>query len=228
MDNKIIEKIQKLLSLATSSNENEAKLASAKANELLLRYNISLADIRVEDRDYNVEEITQFSRRSIVTKFVYPLLTKYFFIKIVSTKMGKRSYKISFIAEKSNLEIAKYMDEFLQKAFKRNWEKYSKSYNLDSSYKQSYYLGFYHGICQQLEATKSKVEQEYGLVVSDKDPGLENFMQKVFKNMKNDKAQKLNLKSQEVINAGKEDGKKLVIKKGIEQESNKENKLKLG
>ena len=37
----ILAQIQKLLALGTSPNENEAKLATAKANALLLKYNLS-------------------------------------------------------------------------------------------------------------------------------------------------------------------------------------------
>lgn len=38
MEEKIIEKIQKLLSLANSSNENEAMAAALKAQELMAKY----------------------------------------------------------------------------------------------------------------------------------------------------------------------------------------------
>ena len=41
----VIEKIQKLLSLCQSSNENEAKTAMLKAQELLLKHKLSMKDI---------------------------------------------------------------------------------------------------------------------------------------------------------------------------------------
>lgn len=44
-DEKIIEKIRKLLALATSSNEHEAALAAAKAQDLLFRHNLEMSQI---------------------------------------------------------------------------------------------------------------------------------------------------------------------------------------
>jgi hypothetical protein len=45
----IIEKIQKLLALATSDNENEAQMAAKRAQELLLKYNLKLTDVELEE-----------------------------------------------------------------------------------------------------------------------------------------------------------------------------------
>lgn len=39
-ENKIIDKIEKLLALSSSSNENEAKAAMVKAQELMAKYEI--------------------------------------------------------------------------------------------------------------------------------------------------------------------------------------------
>jgi hypothetical protein len=41
----VLMKIQKLLALSTSSNENEAALAAAKAQELMFRYELATADV---------------------------------------------------------------------------------------------------------------------------------------------------------------------------------------
>jgi hypothetical protein len=42
-DTSIVERIKKLLALATSSNENESTAAAEKASLLLAQYNLSLA-----------------------------------------------------------------------------------------------------------------------------------------------------------------------------------------
>ena len=42
MDEKLIEKIKKLLALSESSNENEAKIAMLKAQELLAKHKLSI------------------------------------------------------------------------------------------------------------------------------------------------------------------------------------------
>lgn len=50
MDTKIIDRIKKLLALAESDNESEAKLAMERANELLLRYNLSSSQVASQAR----------------------------------------------------------------------------------------------------------------------------------------------------------------------------------
>lgn len=52
-DNEVIlSRIQKLLALTTSSNENEAAVAASKAQELLLKYNLSMTQVE----GYNAEK----------------------------------------------------------------------------------------------------------------------------------------------------------------------------
>lgn len=45
---KIIERVRKLLALATSSNEHEAALAAAHAQRLLAEHNLAMADIETQ------------------------------------------------------------------------------------------------------------------------------------------------------------------------------------
>ena len=46
VDSGIILKIQKLLALASSSNENEAQAAMMKAQEMLAKYKLSMKDVQ--------------------------------------------------------------------------------------------------------------------------------------------------------------------------------------
>ena len=52
MDEKLIEKIKKLLALSESSNENEAKIAMLKAQELLAKHKLSIKEIK----DYKIAD----------------------------------------------------------------------------------------------------------------------------------------------------------------------------
>jgi len=56
----LIEKVKKLLALADSPNENEAALAAEKAQELMLRHGISMAQVaaRSNDKTIGVDEAT--------------------------------------------------------------------------------------------------------------------------------------------------------------------------
>jgi len=62
-ENKIIEKIEKLIALSGSDNENEAKAAMLKAQELMAKYEIEL--IRNERR--NARSFALLHRCSVMT-----------------------------------------------------------------------------------------------------------------------------------------------------------------
>lgn len=51
MNQKIIEKIKKLLSLAKSNNENEALSSIAKARELMAKYKIEISEVKESDNE---------------------------------------------------------------------------------------------------------------------------------------------------------------------------------
>lgn len=85
MKNKIANRIQKLLKLAESSNENEAKLAAEKANELLMRYNLTNADIERQASDYGYIDIYT-GRTKVEDKFINTILAECFFVKAIYTQ----------------------------------------------------------------------------------------------------------------------------------------------
>ena len=58
----IIEKIRKLLALSHSPNENEAVSATKKANELLIKYNLSLGDVLSSENIFAKEIICIYKK----------------------------------------------------------------------------------------------------------------------------------------------------------------------
>lgn len=65
-DNKIIDKIEKLIALSSSDNENEAKDAMLKAQELMAKYEIEMSQI-TRTRRRNVRSCPTRHRRSATT-----------------------------------------------------------------------------------------------------------------------------------------------------------------
>lgn len=57
VDSKIIEKISKLLALAESDNVNEAASAAARAQELMTKHQLAIADIQANGFDHIVDPI---------------------------------------------------------------------------------------------------------------------------------------------------------------------------
>lgn len=65
-ENKIIEKIEKLIALSGSDNENEAKAAMLKAQELMAKYEIEQDRIDPE-RKRNARSFALLHRCSVMT-----------------------------------------------------------------------------------------------------------------------------------------------------------------
>ena len=159
----IVNKIKKLLSLSSSDNQHEAELASAKASELLMKYNLDRKELDSEASDY-VSIVAHTGRVRVEDKFVANILTGYFFVRIVaSSESGERSLLI--FGEKLNAEIANYMYSFLYHQFKALWASYRKATGAKPGDKQAYYLGLMKGIETQLNAKREALKKEKGLVV---------------------------------------------------------------
>lgn len=228
----IIDRIQKLLALANSSNEHEATAAANRAQALLVKYNLTMNDVEVEEGEqkYMAEKIeTDRARISTEWKYIQSLLQEFYFIRIVHskkpaysdgmpafTRSGRlKTYVVYlFIGKPHNVKIAQFVKDFLTRAFKDLFEQYKKQTGAENRSRDSYYAGLYKGLCEQLKATQKQVEDETGLVVVE-DPGLDKHINDMFNKLKS-RDISTNVHDPEAIKAGTEDGKKLRIARGLD------------
>lgn len=212
MNTELLEKIKKLLSLAQSDNEHEAKLASSKALELLTKHNLSMQEVEFVGLDYSEEVLDEGKRVSPESKFIDSILNKHFNVFTLQVKR-KGSYTLKILGDKTNTEIARYMYLFLNDTFKTLFKQYRKSTGATASSRQSYYMGLYKGFCQQMEDAKNKVEFEKGLVWAG-DPGLNKFFKDKYPNAGYSNSY-VNTKDMAAQSAGYEHGKNIRVHKGI-------------
>lgn len=166
MENDIIEKIQKLLALATSPNEYEARLATEKANELLIKYNLKMQDVASYDADDFIDRVVDdFDRSPVEFKFICPIIQLHFFVGVYYNNIVNGPKALRFVGTATNVAIATYMFEFLNRKFKLLWGMYVIEFDAPTTSKQSFYLGLKQGILEQLTLKRAAVEQEAGLVV---------------------------------------------------------------
>lgn len=212
---KIAEKIKKLLALANSSNQHEAETASRMANTLLVKHNLTMQGVEASTADYERDTLPGGGRATVEEKFILPLLTAHFFVKIVkSRRTGATVHHI--LGRSENVEVAKYVFDFLNSSFRQLWLNYKQATNCGTASKQSFYLGLYGGLNTQLSNARKNVESETGLVVVEDDPALARFMQAAFNNLKHEKRGKVKLRDREAQNAGHEAGKNLKIRRGLD------------
>lgn len=214
MNKEIIEKIQKLLSLATSDNQHEAELASKKAQELLIKYNLSLSQIEVPE--YETTSIGVMRNPAMI--FINNILTDYFFVNSF-----RKHNNYVYYGTKENLLIAEYIRDFLNKSFKTLYKNEAKRNQWKSgANRKAFYFGLYKGLKTQLEENKIKVDTGNGLIVIN--AKLSNYVKAKHPNVRS-RNQTVNIKDQNALEFGFEQGKNLRINRGIEQKNENNTKV---
>ncbi len=216
MNKSIIEKIQKLLSLATSSNEHESRLAASKAQELLVIHNLELQQIKNHIPDYDCEVVMEQKYEPKDQIFISNILEKFFFIKSIKSYQGN-SFKLQMIGTKENLEIAKFVRSFLISKFRSLWSDFKKQYKLNESSRNSYYLGLFKGLSDQLEQSRLSAQEKMGLVLIN-DPRLDEAMKLKFPHLTTGKSRSIQGDGFSEKN-GFDHGKNIRISKGISSNS---------
>ena len=183
MNDTLISKIKKLLELGTSSNPHEAELALMKARELALRENIDLAaielfkDTKAEPIDKN--EVSSGNRFSVCQKFCNWILVNHFNVRVILTGSRYSGRSITLVGKKTDLEIAKYVNGFLNQEFMRLWHKYRAETNVRTQERGSFLYGCYRGLDEKLLETKRAAEQdELGKVAAKMDKQIEEVKSK--------------------------------------------------
>lgn len=231
INHKVIEKIQKLLSLANSDNENEAKNATRMANELLLKYNLSIQSVKDHQSEYEKQDLakTGFTiqpHQNLITN----LLQEYFFVRVIinsqyagesSGKYGRTRARfvktIKLVGTKENCQIAGYIFEYLNSAYPKLWKDfYNSSSRITKSQKVSYYTGLTVGISEMLKATRWRVQEETGLVLVE-DPALKEFASKDTTGTYN--GQSNSDIDPKIFAKGVIDGSKITLRKPLENKS---------
>lgn len=230
IDEQLIAKIKKLMALGTSSNEHEAKRATEKAQELLVKHNLTLQQVDGLAKEYKKTPVDTILRYKKEHSYVLDILEKFFFVKASFGKSwnekaseGNRRRNcydthINLIGTPANVEVAHYVYAFLVHTFKELWKAHQKETKKDIRYRTPFMLGLRSGLWDKLEETRYKVQNEMGLVVV-KDPALEKHMVEVLK-IKGAKAETKNTRDYETELAGMEQGKKIQIAKAVVHESN--------
>ena len=188
---KVLDKIRKLLSRteARGASENEARVAMAKAQELMTRHNIDSALLRMEAGEEG--------RRAIdVTKGLYELpkslnpadvlilslLQSHFNVRVILMS-GHRKTPVDIIGASEDVDFALYALTFLRETFFRCWNEFKKTaWNPDRA---SYYRGLRDGIDAELTAAKKRAEESYAeddrntyaRVVVDQDAAITRYVE---------------------------------------------------
>lgn len=165
----LVEKIRKLLALSSNLNDSkeQAELAMKKAVELATQSGINLATIQVfenkksEDPIIKGEEISLGKRKSVCQKYIAWLLQNHFHVKVIYEGGRYTGNSLILIGLKKDIEVATYIQGYLNQEFMRLWHQYRKANPaVQTSQRNSYLWGLYEGLTTKLKNQESETESE--------------------------------------------------------------------
>jgi hypothetical protein len=169
-DQGILRKVQKLMSLASSSNTHEAELAMLKSQQLLLKHNIDekyVGDMG-EEKIFRKRILKERKENAKMRSIAHILDT--FFVSTVYYRTAEFTY-LEIMGNAVNLQIAEYVAEVLKLELDRLWEIAKKEHQLKGQIaKNCFFSGVAKGYCNKVSALKKDYSQEVAnaLIVLDK------------------------------------------------------------
>ena len=168
----ILSRIQKLLRLSTSSNPNEAAVAAGKAQELLLKYNLSMTQVEgysEEKQEPITEDRQSFGNNLSNWKFsLAGVVARNNLCRVFSY-----GNQIVWVGRQTNMEVARYLSDTLIADLERLAEQYwngvllLRKLGLETpvtmgvhgrEYKNSFYAGATSVIRQRLASSKTQMQ----------------------------------------------------------------------
>lgn len=168
----IKEKIQKLLALASSPNENEAKAALLKAKELMAKHKLSEADFeelkKQELKSFKCEDVswTTDSGRIWMVKLCKVICDEYLCVSAWATARGSRTHTLVITGMEDDLEICKSAVGYAVGFVEGRIEHLQRKFRMQDSRSiaDSYAEGFITGLEMAFEEQRES-HPEWGLVV---------------------------------------------------------------
>ena len=153
---RIVERVQKLLALAASSEQHEAEAAMRKAHELMLKHNLE----SLHALDYEVRHLGEASkRRTSMERDVIALLTEFFFVEAIEVPVylpltGKSAHVFEVCGTQANVAMADHVFSFLLRTAERLWAEAKKARSLDAKERVPFQSGVIRGFGEKLRAER--------------------------------------------------------------------------
>ena len=236
-EDRLLVRVEKLLALATSSNEHEALAAMRKVRELYARYNIE----RIEQgtptaRDEMVTVLIKTGKKRVerYQSVIASILHEHFFVEVVHSSLYDAKdcteYKvIELLGTKTNVAMAEYVFHFLSNQVMFLWNGFrlgtGQKIGKERRHKSSYLLGVLNGFRDRMESDR-KIEQRSAsmALVVPADPALVEFLSYRHPRLVHVGGGK-RFHDSKVFEAGRSEGLRLILKKGVSEAQGNRGKL---
>ena len=161
-EEKLLQRVEKLLALATSSNEHEALLAMQRVQEIYARHDI--ARLRARTRGtYEVITIRLDKKRvDRLTSVICGILSEHFFVEViygsqyVAEALGHYP-SIELIGTRANVSMAEFVFRFLKERLDSLWTDYRKRTRCAAGARRDYMHGLLSGFRDKLSESRPQV-----------------------------------------------------------------------
>ena len=203
-------KFQALLKLSESDNIHEAEIATLRANELLIRYNLD----KVQDHDEAIyaKVLLTSKRKSAKLICIYDIIRSFMVRPIFI--YGKSLVRLEVCGRRENIELAEYVANFLENELENLWK---KSGLKGTREKNSFFRGIASGYSSKHQemGTHLKESDQRSLMVIEKT--LDLNMQQMYSRLSYSSSQsKTDAKA---FGAGQKVGKSLSINPAIKNKT---------
>jgi hypothetical protein len=154
-EERLLERVNKLLALAQSTNEHEAALAVERVRELYAKYN--LERIRSGVASSHVHCVINRKRRRIPSEesAIFAILNAHFMVRAVFNSLydavDRCEYKVvELMGTRENVLMAEYVYHFLLHQLDTLWQQYRDRAGLPAAMRRSYMLGALAGFSKKL------------------------------------------------------------------------------
>lgn len=155
----LIQKVEKLLALSESPNENEARLAMAKANQIIQKHNLNYGSQKEEIYMARVADLPRVERSDRAKIRIMEEMGVY---AVINRDNQKGSY-IELSGSKEKVEVAEYVWDYLGRECERLWQKARKENGWKGKVaKNNYINGVLDGFYFNLKGPELELERRPG------------------------------------------------------------------
>ena len=229
----MLSKVEKLMSLGHSDNQNEAQSASRKANYLLHKYKLDGAKENI-NHDITYKVICHQKKQiELIQKRIASLLGGYYYVDTVLAPFydqhDLKEYKAIYLFGKNeDLKIAEHVYHFLYRTAIHMWKNYQKE--TKDRKKTSFMIGFAQGVFDNHKEMFSEMNkgndseenlpiQSVNMLIQKAHEENSLEVRRVFPRLCSGK-QKVNIGSKSAFHRGYEEGINTHIRKPLEDKAN--------
>jgi len=154
-DEKLLRRVEKLLSLANSSNEHEALLAMQRVQEIYARHNLGRLRTHQEAALVTLTINLRKKRIDRLVSTICLILGEHFFVRVIFGHIYDAKdlcdYRsVELIGTRANVLMAEYVYQFLREKLDFLWDRYRQRSGVDGRARQDYMLGLLTGFRKKL------------------------------------------------------------------------------